>query len=293
MNTVKKLTDPALAQALIDHWAHRADLDYIRRDLERRGKDLTTLTVNDLASYDQLHSGQLTATREFAAWVAPEHGARVIDLGAGLGGSARLLAAEHGCHVEAVELSKPLHETGAELTGWLKLSSLVQHHCGDVLAEGPDDGFDLVWLQHVDMHMPNKDRLYARCVRALAPRGRLVWHDWLAGSHATPHYPMPWSDDGQMSFLSPLETFREDTQHADLTLNRLEDTTERTHHWFTSTLAGLNKALARLPDNATRRRARFSSLANRVENVLRNLDEKRLLPFFGEATGPGGGPHRG
>jgi len=290
MTTPVNKTDPALAAALISQWAARADLDFIQKDLQRRGKDRSRLTVADLANYDQLHAGQLTATRDFAAWVGIPDSARVIDLGAGLGGAARLLAADHGCKVAAVELSGPLHDTGVVLTGWLGLTPLVDHRCADLLADaGGDTGpitFDLVWLQHVDMHVPDKGALYARVASHLAKGGRGVWHDWLAGPGGAPHYPMPWSDEGDLSYLSLPDTFREDTRQAGLDLGRLEVIAERTHGWFARTHGGLRRALEKLPTNAARRRARYTALATRIENVLRNLDEQRLIPFYGEASLP-------
>lgn len=283
-------TDPALAAALVAHWAARADLDFIQKDLQRRGKDRSHLTVTDLASYDQLHAGQLTATRDFAVWVSVPDGARVLDLGAGLGGAARLLAAEHGSRVVAVELSGPLHETGVVLTDWLGLDPLVEHRCADLLVNGGDGGdgdpggFDLVWLQHVDMHVPDKGALYARVADQLAKGGRGVWHDWLAGPGGAPHYPVPWSDNGELSYLSLPDAFRENARQAGLTLGRLEVITERTHAWFARTHGGLRRALEKLPDDAARRRGRYTALAIRIENVLRNLDEQRLIPFYGEAS---------
>lgn len=283
--TPEAITDPALAEALVAHWAARADLDYIEKDLRRRGKDRSALTVADLASYDQLHAGQLTATRDFAAWVGLAPDSRVLDLGAGLGGAARLLAAEHGCRVQAVELSEPLHETGTELTRWLGLTPLVQHRRADLLAwKSHPLPFDVVWLQHVDMHVPHKGALYAAARRRLDPRGRVVWHDWLAGAGGAPWYPVPWSDDARLSFLSPRQRFLQDTGDAGLELARLEDITERTHGWFSQTLGGLRKALGGLPEEAARRRARFTALVTRMENILRNLDEQRLLPIYAEAS---------
>jgi len=290
--TPKATTDRTLAKALVAHWAARADLDFIQRDLERRGKDRARLTVADLANHDQLHAGQLTATRDFAAWVGVRDPLRVLDLGAGLGGAARLLAAEHGCPVVAVELSAPLHDCGAELTRWLNLGHLVEHRCADLLTDTSGVGlqahqdradFDLVWLQHVDMHVPDKGALYARAASHLAQGGRVVWHDWLAGPGGSPHYPVVWSDGGELSFLTTPEALRTDAQRTGLTVERLEVITERTHGWFSRTHGGLRRALEKLPDTAVRRRKRYTSLALRMENVLRNLDERRLLPFYGEA----------
>jgi len=280
-------TAPDLADALVAHWISRADLDFIRQDLEQRGKDPAHLTVVDLSRHDQLHAGQLAATRDFAAWVGVPRGTRVLDLGAGLGGAARVLAADHACEVVAVELSRPLHETGSVLTQWLGLNHLVQHRCADLLDDAGGTDVDLVWLQHVDMHVPDKGALYTRVVRPLADGGRAVWHDWLAGPGGAPHYPVPWSDGGELSFLAEPMAYRQDARQAGLEITRLEHITERTRDWFAHTLAGLHRTLDSLPTAAARRRARFTHLATRIHNVLRNLDERRLIPFFGEASRSG------
>ena len=57
-----------LAGAIAAHWQRRADLGRIRADLERRGRDLAQLRLEDLAPHDQLHAGGLPASRQLAAW---------------------------------------------------------------------------------------------------------------------------------------------------------------------------------------------------------------------------------
>jgi SAM-dependent methyltransferase len=281
------LSAPELHAALEAHWAPRGDLERITRELERRGKPREALSLEDLAAHDQLHAGGLEATREFASWVDPAPGARVLDLGAGLGGSARLLALEHGARVTAVELSAALSEAGRALTRWLDLEGRVDHRCAEGCALLPAEAahaWDLIWLQHVDMHVPDKDRLYASCRARLRPDGRVVWHDWLAGPGGPPRWPVPWSSDGQLSFLVDEARYRDRLAAADLELTRFVPLVERTVSWYEKLRTGLDRALERLEGRGRPVPPHLPRLREEVATLLQNLEQERVVPFFGEAV---------
>ena len=274
-------TAPDDLERLRSRWAARGDLAAIEAQLRARGSDPDQLTLADLNMIDQFHSGQLETTRVFARWVSPDPGARVLDLGAGLGGSARTLACEHGCQVVAVELVAELHETALELTRRLGWTESVTQRCGDAMAVDPGhDPFDLVWLQHVDMHVADKNTLYRRCAAALAPGGRVVWHDWLAGRGGPPRYPTPWSHTGRISHLARPARFRQSLAAAGLAERRFESISEQTRTWFAATGDGLRRVLK---EPEVKGRARLEQVLLEIDNVLINLEQERLLPFFGEA----------
>ncbi len=271
-----------LCSRIVDRWSSRADLDLIRAGLRRRGCDFDRLRPEDLAASDQLHSGQLEATRAFAEWVGLEGGERVLDVGAGLGGSARFLALEHDCRVTALDLTPALCEIGRELTRWMDLEPKVEHLCLDVASGDLDSDYHLIWFQHVDMHIPDKVGVYERCRRALHPgRGRLVWHDWLAGNGGELRLPVPWSSEtDDVTFLSSAEALRHDLETAGLRLGRFRRMTSETVGWFTESRKGLRHLLKR---HKVQGRGRLERLNVEVENTLLNIEEGRLVPFFGEA----------
>src|SRR5580700_10209037 len=63
------------------------------------------LTVAQLAPLDQFHTRGILATAELAGAAGLEPSSRVLDLGCGIGGPARYLAATFGCKVTGVDLS--------------------------------------------------------------------------------------------------------------------------------------------------------------------------------------------
>ena len=99
-----------------DHYTP-GDLDAaFRRVLRGWGKGEGPLTPADLAPLDQFHTGGLDATLALARLAAVTSDDRVIDLGGGFGGPARVLAERCGCAVTVLDLTAAYCRVGGELT---------------------------------------------------------------------------------------------------------------------------------------------------------------------------------
>lgn len=134
---------------------------------------------------------------------------RILDVGGGLGGPARTLAAEYGCPVEVLDLTEEFCRAGEALTAMTDLSVLVSFRRGDALdMPYPDGTFDVAWTQHSSMNVPDKKRLYGEIQRVLRPGGRLALHEIMAGKTSPIHFPVPWAREPHLSHLQPPETVR-------------------------------------------------------------------------------------
>jgi SAM-dependent methyltransferase len=166
------------------------------------------LSPDILAPLDQFHSGGLPATRELANLAAIKPGEAVLDVGCGVGGPARVLTAEHGARVRAVDLSPAYVEIGRALSR--KSGIAVTFETANALHLPFADGsFDMVWTQHASMNIADKPRFYRELRRVLRPDGRLAFHDILAGETPGPlHFPVPWADGPEESFLIAAKDLR-------------------------------------------------------------------------------------
>ncbi len=276
-------------QKIREHWVGRDNVRSIAESLARDDPRLAVHTIETLAPRDQMHAGTLAATERFAKWAGVGPGERVLDLGSGLGGSARYLASGIGARVVAAELCEELHAAAVELTRRSGLSRLVKHVLADATRAAAlgDAAFDVVWIQHVDMQVRDKAGFYSTAARCLAPGGRVVWHDWLAGPGGQPLWPVFWSDDGTLSFHVPETEFHGHLQRAGLRLLRLEPIEAETAAWFEKGRRAVITALSALrvknPPPGERIR-KLERLVLEMDNAIANTREHRMIPFFGEAV---------
>jgi ubiquinone/menaquinone biosynthesis C-methylase UbiE len=170
--------------------------------LEKLGCDLDALTPKDLAPVDAFHIRGIEATRELAALADLGPGLRLVDVGSGLGGTARHLASEHGCHVSGVDLSEEYCRVATMLSQRTALGERTEfHHASALDLPFPDGRFDVAWTEHVQMNIPDKAAFYREIGRVLQPGGTLVFHDVFQGDGGEALFPVPWAGDDSISFL--------------------------------------------------------------------------------------------
>src|SRR5260370_23130454 len=80
------------------------------------GPEDQRLTPQQLGALDQFHTRGLAATAELAKLAGITADMSVLDVGSGVGGPARVLAATYGCRVSGVDLRQPFVDAPRYLT---------------------------------------------------------------------------------------------------------------------------------------------------------------------------------
>ncbi|MFZ9266405.1 MAG: methyltransferase domain-containing protein [Vulcanococcus sp.] len=103
-------------------------------------------------------------------------GSRVLDVGCGIGGSARILARDYGFEVLGISISPGQIARAEELTPeGLSCRFKVMDALDLKLSDG---SFDAVWSVEAGPHMPDKQRYADELLRVLKPGGLLAVADW-------------------------------------------------------------------------------------------------------------------
>jgi ubiquinone/menaquinone biosynthesis C-methylase UbiE len=220
-------------QPVARHYA-RADLfEAILAALEKAGKDVHALKPADLAPVDEFHVRGREATEELARLSGVRRGKTVLDVGSGLGGSARYLASEFGCQVTGLDLTEDYCRVGTLLNERVGLAGQVTLHQGSALEMPfPAASFDVAWTEHAQMNIADKARLYGEIARVLKPGGRLAFHDIFAGPAGPPHFPVPWAEDASINHLIAPAALRRLLESQGLVIAHWDDVSERARAWY-------------------------------------------------------------
>jgi len=228
------------------------------------------LSPEELGPLDHFHTGGLRASLDLQELAQIRAEDRVLDIGAGLAGAARLLASTFGCHVDCLEPS-PDYCAGAILLNRLTgLEDRIEVHEGTALdLPFADDTFDVVWMQNVGMNIADKRTLYAEVHRVLKPGGRFAFQEMAAGSEAASCFPLPWASDPADNFLVSAEEMRSVLGESGFVAEVFEDTSDA---HLSTTAANATPAapgqlgLAVFVDN----------LAQKAGNARRSLEEGQV-----------------
>lgn len=202
--------------------------------VERVHSHLDRGQLERLAALDQFHIGGAAATRRLAERAGITAGTRILDVGSGLGGPARLLATEFGADVTGVDLTPDFGAIARVLSGHVGCTDATRFCAADALDLPFADGaFDAVWTEHVAMNIGARDALYRELRRVVRAGGLLALYDVVAGPGAGPlDYPVPWAREARQSHLIGADELRAAVGEAGWTVLAFEDEGEAAREWL-------------------------------------------------------------
>lgn len=134
---------------------------------------------------ESYHPGGLTLTRQLADALGIRAGQRALDVAAGRGATARLLATEYDAHVDAIDLGTGGFNRAAAAAD--ETDERVQFRVGDAERIPFDaDDFDVVVCECAFCTFPDKPVAAAEFARVLRPGGRVGVSDVVVSGELPP-----------------------------------------------------------------------------------------------------------
>lgn len=211
-------------QKVADHYTHGGLAGAISAGLEAMKLRSEASPLDLLAGVDEFHMGGRPATRALAERLdlGPQHA--VLDIGCGLGGTARFLNSAYGCKVTGFDLTPEYVEVGNELNRELGLSDQIDLSVASALATPYGDGcFDHATMLHVGMNIADKAALMAEIARVTKPGALFGVYDVMRQSDGPITYPVAWAADVATSFLASPDEYCSALQAAGFEILETED----------------------------------------------------------------------
>ncbi|MFP4172044.1 MAG: SAM-dependent methyltransferase [Candidatus Hydrogenedentota bacterium] len=159
--------------------------------------------------------------------------AKVIDVGAGFGGSARYLARTYGCEVVALNLSEAENERDRQKNKEQGLDHLVTVVDGNFESlPYENESFDIVWCQDSFLHSADRGKVIEEVTRVLKPGGEFIFTDPMQADDAPTDKLQPIYDRINLSSMGSPSFYRQKAKECGLTEVEFEELTPQlTHHY--------------------------------------------------------------
>lgn len=196
-------------QNVAQHYTHGSLENAILGALKAAGKDPDKLSHTDLAGVDEFHIGGRQATMDLSAQIGLPRGARVLDVGCGIGGASRFFATERGWKIDGIDLTPEYIDVAGRLSRRIGLGDDVSYRVASATElPFPDASFDGAYMIHVGMNIPDKKGVFSEVRRVLKPGGLFAIYDVMRESDAEFIYPVPWSTEPTTNAIDFAATYK-------------------------------------------------------------------------------------
>lgn len=195
--------------SLMYHWR----VESLYKALEINGKKEGKLTVKDLTDLghlDQYHYLGVATCHDIIQTLELNPDKYVLDVGSGVGGTARVLAHESGCRVRGIEIQAPLHNLAQELNRRVGLDHSIDLHCIDFLKYEANPIFDHFVSLMVFLHLPVRRLALELCYQSLKSNGSFFIEDLIIRRPLSQEEQEILSKNVSAAALTSLEAYRQD-----------------------------------------------------------------------------------
>ena len=223
------------SHSIVEHYGTESLMPAINAALRKAGlgEGDGDVAWKDLAPLDQFHVRGFAATQELASSMKTVSGASILDIGCGVGGASRFLAASCDARVTGIDLNPAFIEAASALSVRAGLSDRTTFRVADAL-DLPFEAstFDDAWTQHVAMNIHDRPKLYSEVFRVLKPGGQFAIHDVVQMGDQPLIFPVPWARVPETSFLLSSAAMRDILSKTGFEMLSWSDTTEATKAWI-------------------------------------------------------------
>ncbi|WP_157982286.1 class I SAM-dependent methyltransferase [Oceanicella sp. SM1341] len=228
----------SVEQQVTAHYTTATLTARITEGLAALGCDTAHPRAEDLKPVDEFHTGGIEATEALLDQLDISPATRVLDVGSGLGGTARHVARRYGAKVMGVDLTPAYVEAARELSTMAGLSGATRFREGSATALPVEpESFDLALMFHVGMNLPDKAALFAEVGRALAPGGTFALFDVMRAGEGALSFPLPWSTSEATSFVEAPAVYHAAAEAAGFERVAERDRKDFALHYFERVLA--------------------------------------------------------
>lgn len=247
--------------------------------LVSKGINLDFLTTEDLAPVDELHIGGRNATEYIISKMNFRPDSHVLDIGCGIGGAARTIAAQKGCSVTGIDLTPEFIDAANTLTDLTGLSGRVRFEaCSALDMPIEDDTFDAAITIHAAMNIRERDVLYNEIARVLKAGASLCIYDVMKRGSEPLQYPVPWAMSEESSHLVTPEELGNLLEQAGFDLISAEDRTEIAIDYFEQRMAAAAANTSGEPDPLGPQLIMGETVKEKVANIRFNVENGRVAP---------------
>ena len=251
-------------------------VDRVLTELRALGKDDSEpLSASELTPFDQLHYHGTESVDLAVERAKISADSSVLEIGSGLGGPARHIAATAGARVTALELQSDQNALASRLTTRCGLSEKVKHICGDFLTyDWSESHFDVIASWLALYHIPERSQLLDRCCTLLNPGGYFFAEDLYARESLTQDEGSELATELFAMYLPDYDAYLQDVASAGLRLERVE---EMSDDWAEFTrMRQINYHSQKLRHIALHGEAVYENMAHFYEVVTRHFTSGKL-----------------